>query len=38
MAKIISWDLKCPNCEAVLQSDTPHCKYCGQALDWSDAK
>ena len=28
--------LRCPNCEAVLQSDTPHCKYCGQALDWSD--
>ena len=28
--------LRCPYCESVLQSDSPHCKYCGQALDWSD--
>lgn len=33
--KVNAFTLRCPNCEAVLQSDSPHCKYCGQALDWS---
>ena len=34
--KVNAFMLRCPNgeCEAVLQSDTPCCKYCGQALDW----
>ena len=36
--KVNGFMLRCPNadCEAVLQSDSPYCKYCGQALDWSD--
>ena len=33
--KVNAFALRCPNCEAVLQSDSPHCRYCGQALDWS---
>lgn len=33
-----TFELRCPNCGAVLQSDSPHCKYCGQALDWSDTE
>ena len=38
--KISGFELRCPNgdCGAVLQSDSPCCKYCGQALDWSDAE
>ena len=38
--KINGFDLRCPNddCEAVLQSDSPCCRYCGQALDWSDVE
>lgn len=38
--KVNGFMLRCPNadCEAVLQSDSPCCKYCGQALDWSDTK
>lgn len=38
--KINGFELRCPNgdCEAVLQSDSPCCKYCGQALDWSDVE
>ena len=37
-AKINGFELRCPNddCGAVLQSDSPCCRYCGQALDWSD--
>ena len=37
---IDGFKLRCPNtdCEAVLQSDSPCCKYCGQSLDWSDVK
>ena len=36
--KINGFELRCPNsdCGAVLQSDSPCCRYCGQALDWSD--
>ena len=36
--KVNGFDLRCPNddCGAVLQSDSPCCRYCGQALDWSD--
>ena len=36
--KVNAFALRCPNCEAVLQSDSPHCRYCGQALDWSDTE
>ena len=35
--KVNAFTLRCPNCEAVLQADSPCCRYCGQALDWSDA-
>ena len=36
--KVNGFVLRCPNadCEGVLQSDSPCCKYCGQSLDWSD--
>ena len=36
--KVNGFMLYCPNadCEAVLQSDSPCCKYCGQSLYWSD--
>lgn len=33
--KTNAFELRCPNCEVPLQADTPHCKNCGQALDWS---
>ena len=35
--KVNGFMLRCPNagCEAVLQSDSPCCKYCGQSLDWN---
>lgn len=36
--KVNAFTLKCPNCEAVLQADSPCCRYCGQALDWSDTE
>ena len=38
--KTNGFELRCPNddCGAVLQSDSPCCKYCGQALDWSDTE
>jgi len=36
--KVNAFTLRCPNCEAVLQSDSPCCRYCGQALDWSDTE
>lgn len=36
--KVNAFTLRCPNCEAVLQADSPCCRYCGQALDWSDAE
>lgn len=36
--KVNAFTLRCPNCEAVLQADSPCCRYCGQALDWSDMK
>ena len=38
--KINGFELRCPNgdCGAVLQSDSPCCRYCGQALDWSDVE
>lgn len=39
-AKLKMFELRCPNddCGAVLQSDSPCCKYCGQTLDWSDTQ
>ena len=38
--KTNGFELRCPNgdCGAVLQSDSPYCRYCGQALDWSDTE
>ena len=36
--KVNAFTLRCPNCEAVLQADSPCCRYCGQALDWSDTE
>ena len=33
--KVSAFMLRCPNCELVLQSDSPCCRYCGQSLDWS---
>ena len=38
--KMNGFELRCPNgdCRAVLQSDSPCCRYCGQALDWSDVE
>ena len=38
--KITCFELRCPNddCGAVLQSDSPCCRYCGQALDWCDTE
>lgn len=35
--KVNAFALRCPNCEAVLQADSPCCRYCGQALDWSES-
>ena len=34
--KVNAFTLICPNCGAVLQSDSPHCRHCGQAIDWSE--
>lgn len=33
--KVNCFTLMCPCCEMVLQADSPHCRHCGQALDWS---
>lgn len=35
---IVGYMWKCPNCKKIFGwlSISPYCKYCGQALDWSD--
>lgn len=35
---IVGYMCECPNCKKIFGwlSISPYCKYCGQALDWSD--
>ena len=30
-------EIVCPTCNTLVGS-SPYCRYCGQALDWSDSK
>ena len=30
--------LECPACGSIKTHSAPYCKYCGQALDWSDTE
>lgn len=29
---------ECPACDRNIQADIKYCRYCGQALDWSEGK
>lgn len=45
--ELFNGQVSCPNCKSLfgnyadlnkIHFDSPHCQYCGQALDWSDIK
>ena len=37
-ANVSLFYFECPNCAMKIQADVKYCRYCGQALDWSDNK